>query len=231
VSIESKSQIDRLGQRLRTGNVTDDDLRELDAYRRSFNAPYQLVVETVRRTLNIDPTGRPAKSTTSIVDKLRRETIRLSQVQDIAGCRLVVADMREQDIAVAALVAALPGSSVVDRRKKPSNGYRAVHVVPKVEFQPVEIQVRTSLQHLWAEFSEKLSDVLDSGIKYGTGDEESVKILGEISQAVDIVESVELAGPDVVNVPADVLAESKHRLKDLLERSIERASSARKENE
>ena len=36
-------------------------------------------------------------------------------------------------------------------------------------FEPVEIQVRTLLQHLWAEVSEKSSDVLDPAIKYGGG--------------------------------------------------------------
>lgn len=230
MSIASRSQIDRLGQRLRSGNISDDDLRELDAYRRSFNGPYQIVVETVRVTLRIEPTGRPAKSTTSIVEKLQRETIRLSQVQDIAGCRLVVGDMREQDEAVDALVRALDEVTVIDRRKQPSNGYRAVHVVAKVNSQPVEIQVRTNLQHLWAEFSEKLSDVVDSGIKYGRGDVESVELLGEISQAVNMVESVEHSGPNVVNIPADVLSGSKQRLRDLLELSIERASSIRKES-
>jgi putative GTP pyrophosphokinase len=85
----SKTQIDRLGDRLKKGNITEDDLRLLDQYRRSFTEAYEFVVGAIRKELSLEPTGRPAKSTTSIADKLRRESIRLTQIQDIAGCRLI----------------------------------------------------------------------------------------------------------------------------------------------
>ena len=47
-------------------------------------------------------------------------------------------------------------ANVVDRRRKPSHGYRAVHVVPEFGDAAIELQVRTELQHHWAELSEKL---------------------------------------------------------------------------
>ena len=99
----SKTQIDRLGDRLRKGNITDSDLRLLDEYRRSFTEAYNAVAETIRRQLNLEPTGRPAKSTISIAEKLRRESIRLTQIQDIAGCRLVVPEIADQEHVVASL--------------------------------------------------------------------------------------------------------------------------------
>jgi putative GTP pyrophosphokinase len=86
--------------------------------------------------------ARPAKSTVSIIRKLRRESIRLSQMQDIAGCRLVVSTIDEQDAVVEASVREHPGWSVYDRRARPSYVYRAVHVVATVGGKPVEIQVR-----------------------------------------------------------------------------------------
>jgi ppGpp synthetase/RelA/SpoT-type nucleotidyltranferase len=58
---------------------------------------------------------------------------------------------------------------MVDRRANPSYGYRAVHLIVKVDGALVEIQIRSSLQHLWAELSEKFSDVVDPSIKYGGG--------------------------------------------------------------
>jgi (p)ppGpp synthase/HD superfamily hydrolase len=88
----SKSKIDQLGDRLRKGAIDEDDLRLLDAYRRSFAESYEFVVDKIRQDLRLVPTGRPAKSTSSIIDKLDRESIRLSQIQDIAGCRIVVSD-------------------------------------------------------------------------------------------------------------------------------------------
>ena len=122
----SKTQVDRLGDQLRKGNITDSDLRLLDEYRRSFSEAYAAVAGAIRLQLGLEPTGRPAKSTTSIAEKLRRESIRLSQIQDIAGCRLIVSDAREQDRVVASLRELFPFHSVVDRRHKPrvSSGSR-----------------------------------------------------------------------------------------------------------
>jgi hypothetical protein len=51
--------------------------------------------------------------------------------------------------------------------------------------------VRSSLQHLWAELSEKLSDVVDPAIKYGGGDEEFRQMLEEASTSVAKVEEWE----------------------------------------
>src|SRR5262249_52796129 len=151
------SLVDRLGERLKKGPATEFDLRLLDDYRHSFGSAYSQVVQVLRGQLTLEPTGRPAKSTPSIVAKLRRETIRLSQVQDIAGCRVVLPGALEQDRAIQAICEAFPYADVVDRRAKPSHGYRAVHLIAEIHKKSVEIQVRTSLQHLWAELSEKLS--------------------------------------------------------------------------
>lgn len=128
----SNTQIDRLGNRLKGQSLTEDDIRVLDEYRRSFGSAYESVVRIVREELHLEPTGRPAKSTSSLREKLNRESIRLVQVQDIAGCRVVEVDVVEQDRVVAALRAALGDATVIDRRATPSYGYRAVHVVAKV---------------------------------------------------------------------------------------------------
>jgi GTP pyrophosphokinase len=184
----SKAQIDRLGDRLRQEeeSLTESDLRHLDAYRRSFANAYDVVIRTIEGALGLQPTGRPGKSTRSIVDKLQRESIRLVQVQDIAGCRVVVADLVEQDRVVAALATSFEKTTVFDRRIDASYGYRAVHVVANMLGKPVEIQIRTPLQHLWAELSEKLSDVFDPMIKYGYCVEhpETIEWLEQLSDKV-----------------------------------------------
>lgn len=79
----SKTQIDRLGDRLREGSPSEDDLRLLDDYRLSFGEAYDTVVRTIREELQLEPTGRPAKSTSSLIEKLHRESIRLSEVHGI----------------------------------------------------------------------------------------------------------------------------------------------------
>lgn len=193
----TKTQIDRLGERLRKGNISDDDLRLLDLYRRSFSEAYEIVVGTVRSELGLEPTGRPAKSTTSISDKLRRESIRLTQIQDIAGCRLTVPDIANQESVVQSLKSLFEDTSVVDRRKQPSHGYRAVHVIVNCLAKTIEIQVRTALQHLWAELSEKFSDVVDPAIKYGGGDENIQKVLIQSSYLVANQELIEIKSADI----------------------------------
>jgi putative GTP pyrophosphokinase len=88
----SNATLDRLGERLRA-EVSAEDLTQLDAYRRGFRPAYDAVVDRLRTELGIETSGRPAKSTAAIVDKLRRGSMRLTQMQDIAGCRVVVADV------------------------------------------------------------------------------------------------------------------------------------------
>jgi len=58
----SKTQIDKLGQRLRSQNYDESDLRLLDEYRRTFGPAYDQVVETIRRISAVPVSGRPAKS-------------------------------------------------------------------------------------------------------------------------------------------------------------------------
>jgi putative GTP pyrophosphokinase len=223
----SNTQIDRLGDRLRSNEVSDADLQLLDDYRLSFAPAYEAVVDVLRSTLKLEPTGRPAKSTVSIVDKLRRESLRLRQMQDIAGCRVVVDDVVRQDSAVGWLTKAFGETSVVDRRKTPTYGYRAVHVIVRQGGTPVEIQVRTELQHGWAQLSEKLSDVVAPGIKYGGGPESLRSKLLKLSEAVgkmEVVEtrilSAESRSKSIAETDAE-FAEIKKEFKDLLETLIE----------
>jgi len=191
VNALSKTQVDRLGDRLRKGMTTEADFHQLDAYRRSFAEAYEEVVATIRDATQLGPTGRPAKSTTSIIEKLRRETIRLSQMQDVAGCRLVVPNLVVQDQVVERLKSALPKAVVVDRRKQPSFSYRAVHVIATAGNKPIEIQVRTEFQHLWAQLSEKLSDIRDPAIKYGWGDSDAQNLLSGLSRVFAFLEERE----------------------------------------
>ncbi|MFN0139734.1 MAG: hypothetical protein ACKVQW_06570 [Pyrinomonadaceae bacterium] len=176
----------------RKNDISDDDLRLLDLYRRDFFEAYEIVIGTIREKLSLEPTGRPAKSTTSISDKLRRESIRLSQVQDIAGCRLIVADIAAQDATVELLKGLFENIAVVDRRKQPSHGYRAVHAIVKCHGRFIEIQIRTQFQHLWAELSEKFSDVVDPAIKYGGGDKKIQSVLINVSDLITAFESLEI---------------------------------------
>lgn len=199
----SKNQIDRLGERLKRGAASEEDLRLLDAFRRSFATAHDEVVRIIHVELGMEPTSRRAKSTLSIVDKLRRESLRLSQMQDIAGCRVVVKGIRAQGEAVQLLAKRFPLHTVLDRRSRPSHGYRAVHFVVREARKHVEVQLRTQLQHLWAQLSEKLSDVVDGDIKYGRGDERYRSYLDVMSNLIEALDLRELELHGLPLLPGD----------------------------
>jgi len=146
--------------------LTESDLRALSEYRACFFSAYLHVFATIRAQLDVVPTGRPSKSTSSIVEKLRRESIRLTKMQDVAGLRIVVPLVVHQDESVGAIQRLFATTTIVDRRRMPGNGYRAVHIIVFEAGVPVEVQVRTTLQHLWAELSEKYADPEDPAVKY-----------------------------------------------------------------
>jgi putative GTP pyrophosphokinase len=212
----TKTQIDRLGERLKKGNVSGADLQLLDHYRRSFSGAYEMVIATVREKLVQEPAGRPAKSTMSIIDKLRRESIRLSQMQDIAGCRLLPPNVVYQERDVQDLKRVFEHVTVVDRRAHPSHGYRAVHVIVKHLDRMVEIQVRTILQHVWAQLSEKASDMIDPTIKYGGGEAATQKLLADYSSSIADVEAFELRSASLQRRWASSEALTDHKIQQMI---------------
>lgn len=202
--VPSNRQVDNLGERLASPAATPirmrvvrKDLLTLEAFRRSFMPSYDKVMRVVETELGLNPSGRPSKSTGAILAKLRRQTIRLSQMQDVAGCRLLVSNLREQDRVVATLkshLAELGPVLIDDRRARPSFGYRAVHLVVRCD-RLVEVQVRTQMQHLWAEFSESMAVIYGDEVKYGgpiVGEPELRTRLDDLSSA--IAESEETGG-------------------------------------
>ena len=99
--------------------------------------------------------------------------------------------MQEQESIAVALRDAFPALSVVDRRVRPSYGYRAIHIIIQIKNKLIEVQVRTELQHNWAELSEKLSDKIDPAIKYGGGDKKIQELLYDLSGLVKDYEELE----------------------------------------
>lgn len=158
----SRTQFNKLGERLAAAEAVSDEDYEL--LKQALGAYEEAQLAVLRRLgeLGFTATGR-TKSTGTLIDKLRRHRTRLSTMQDLAGARLVVEGSRPaQDDAVAEIVrgfsTAGKAPEVDDRRSEPSSGYRAVHVIVTVDGLPVEIQVRTGLQDLWAQAYERLGD-------------------------------------------------------------------------
>lgn len=172
----SKSQVDRLGQRLIAPEPsTDEDLTLLE---RVLTA-YAGVVADARQMLDVledddfpdvSITGR-AKTTQTTLEKLARNKSRLSSIDDLAGVRIVAdVTLSGQDALVDRVCEIFGGvdrCKTIDRRTDPRAGYRAVHVIAELDGMPLEIQVRTKCQDAWANLFEAMADGFGRGIRYG----------------------------------------------------------------
>lgn len=188
----SKNQIDKLGHCLRGGEIDAGILRRLDSVRSQYSEAYLKVESVLADRLGYKLAGRPFKSTLAIIEKLKRESSRLSQMQDIAGCRVIAQNITHQDDICRTICVMIGNVSLVDRRVSPINGYRAVHLIARHDGWPVEIQVRTLLQHAWAELSEKIADSYGQEIKYGKGASWALSFLSQLSDLLREIEEIDL---------------------------------------
>lgn len=91
-------------------------------------------------------------------------------MQDLAGVRIEADLLLDEQTALAREIAQHFGAdaaAIHDLREGAHAGYRAVHVWVRLPAGRVEIQIRTALQHLWANAYESLGDVGGRGIRYG----------------------------------------------------------------
>ena len=132
----------------------------------------------------------------TILDKLHREpTMQLSTMQDIGGCRAVLASIEEIRRVEKRLKKNRPPLRYSDYIEAPRpSGYRGVHVIVGDSGQDgteraIEVQLRTRTMHEWAITVERLSGRLDVDLKSGRGPEEILGLLGAISEAMAIEET------------------------------------------
>jgi putative GTP pyrophosphokinase len=213
----SKNQLDKLGDRLRAGSRSEADFRMLVDYQHSFLPAYEAAWRALKHLRLEKPNARRLKTIYSIEEKLKRQPIRLTQIQDIAGMRLTCRDAPDQDLLLKVLSLDLfPGSEVDDRRERPSHGYRAVHLIAASGAgRQVEIQVRTREQDRWAQVSERLAVQFGADIKYGGGPSWVRGALQNYSEIVKACELLEWQHWDM-----------SHRAQNMRERTSDAATAA-----
>ncbi len=209
----SRSQVRRAGARLRqAGAPSEDDQRIYDAYRDTFAEPLREVSEAIREMAGGVPVQSRLKRFETVVEKLRRGTSDLSRLEDIAGCRVVLPTMREQHQLLDRIRERWAVMRERDHQASPRDGYRARHIVVRAQDRPVEVQVRTELEDLWANASEKLATALDPAIKYGGGPPEVRGMLDASSRYCGGMDTLRAARGDLL---ADGLDDLARRLPDL----------------
>lgn len=153
--------------------------------------------------------GQRLKRAGRIVPKLARfPTMQLDTMQDIAGCRAIVPTQRDVE-------RILTGWRVVTKRliklydyasDPRSSGYRAVHLVVRYDERPVEVQLRTQLQHDWAYTVEAWSGRLGVDLKSGEGPAEALDFLAALSEGMSLEEGGDVV-PDALMARIRLLSE------------------------
>ncbi|MEK7410444.1 MAG: hypothetical protein AAB327_03525 [Actinomycetota bacterium] len=168
----SKGRIDRLGNSIRDGTLSAEDVEILHEMRSRWDiADFQLRLELLNifEQTEFEVTSR-IKNMGTLREKLLRTNLRLSEIRDVVGCRVVVGGGLELQDGVVERICRVIGdrnSKIIDRRKSSNNGYRAVHVEVRIGEIICEIQVRTTIQDLWATTNEILAETVGRGIRYG----------------------------------------------------------------
>jgi ppGpp synthetase/RelA/SpoT-type nucleotidyltranferase len=137
---------------------------------------------------NVDVSQR-LKRVPTILDKLRREpTMQLATMQDIGGCRAVLASIDEIRRVQKRLAGrALKTNDYVDAPRE--SGYRGVHVIVQYDGYLTEVQLRTGLMHQWAYTVERLSGRLGVDLKAGKGPAPVLDWLKAVSRAMALEEA------------------------------------------
>ena len=113
----------------------------------------------------------------TLIGKLGRERGNVTQMQDIGGVRAVLPSLRHVYVVRRRLLK----SWVVVRERDyiadpKSSGYRALHLIVRRMGYPIEVQLRTVGQDVWANTVEETSRQVGVDLKFGAGDERSDSI-------------------------------------------------------
>lgn len=141
--------------------------------------------------INGDVTQR-LKELPTIISKLVREEgrVQLSTMEDVAGARTVVDtvdDLRRLEGRW------LDTRFPVPRHRDyiddpPSSGYRGVHLILQHRDRLVEIQLRSRIQHRWAEVVEQLGHDLGAAFKNQEGPSDVLATLAELAEQLAQIE-------------------------------------------
>jgi len=164
----SRNAARQLGRRLRSSNVATSDLAMLNDFKKAYD-PF-LVKLSTDLTKEIQSRGfkslitSRSKQNKSIIRKLKRPDFGsdLYSIADLIGIRIITSSLKEQEQILNLIVSIFKPYQFRDYRKR-EEGYRCVHIYVSEGRLRAEIQVRTLIQHLWADESEYFGEQVKRG--------------------------------------------------------------------
>lgn len=147
----------------------------------------------------------------SISNKLRNHSVRLSQMQDIGGCRAVVGSIRNVNAAVELYQKSDIRHELTHKAdyilQPRTSGYRSVHLVYRYFSDKkqtynglkIEIQLRSTLQHAWATAVETVGTFTRQALKSSRGEDDWLRFFALMGSALALRERTTLVPGTPVN--------------------------------
>jgi hypothetical protein len=205
----SKGAVDRAGMALIAEPFDDIDayLAAFDVvnnWRSAHSFPLNTFTVTLRRKGHqVDANclvAQRIKRLASITLKLRRFSgLRLSQIQDIGGCRAIVSDVEK----VKQLVEVYRASELKHKMKiddyiatPQASGYRGIHLIYTYNSdrstiyngQKIEMQIRSQFQHAWATAVETVGTFTRQALKSSQGEADWLRFFQLMGTAIALQE-------------------------------------------
>lgn len=190
VPLFSKSAVDKAGRALaatKSGDEFDDAAWDvLGNWRASHAFPLNTITVSLKGKVN--RLGLKAvvvqrlKRSRSILSKLSRDSMRLTQMQDIGGCRAVVPSiedaytLRDKFYKSRSKHILISEDDYIASPK--ASGYRGIHLIYKFQSEVkseynnllLEVQLRSQVQHAWATAVETVGAVVGQALKSSQGE-------------------------------------------------------------
>lgn len=195
----SKTKIDRAGQDL-SKNVFRSEDEEIeseiifDEYRQAHLQPLTDVTYLIQQWLaqfgkNYYIAQR-LKRRPQILRKMKRFSVRLTQLQDIGGNRVIVDTNSDVDALHKFLQDRIANEQTLSLWRetdyrvlgRDDTGYRALHMIFERSGVKIELQVRSRAQHYWAEAIERTSVIYGHHLKEAEGDAKVLSYFKTLSQ-------------------------------------------------
>lgn len=205
--VYNKSNIDNAGHILIDTNASPESIENaltiLNNWRSSHGYPMNTFQARLRQKAKIIDSNslvvQRLKRVPSIIKKLKRDqtkTMALSQMQDIAGCRVVLSDIEKvnQLVEIYKKSRGLKHKRIREKdyiKNPKKDGYRSIHLIYKYKSDKIktydglliEIQIRTKIQHAWATAIEIVDLFTKQAIKSNEGEERWKEFFKLVSSA------------------------------------------------
>ncbi len=178
----------------------EDAMNILSFWRSAHEVPLEAAYRFLSTSANkIDKhtvLAKRLKRTPSIVAKLQRfERMPLRTMQDIGGCRAILSNQKQVAKLARELKKRMPLRIKQYVKKPKKDGYRGIHLIGNFSSNchhtmPIEIQLRTTIQHSWATAVEINDLFTGQAIKSNRGTDEWKSFFRCVADAFSSIEKL-----------------------------------------